>query len=125
MRYFLASGPTCWDDAHERLAAAGLLDDNATKTTDPGYWILVSAPHAFKEHLAASLPPRRKPRDVARTGRYVLDGGHTIVRDGEALVRLERVALGNERYVLSPHETDQLGARIVRLLNRRGFGDGA
>ncbi len=119
VRYFLASGPTRWDEAHERLAAAGLLDDNATKATDPGYWILVSAPHAFKEQLAETLPPRRKPRDAARTGSYALDGGRTIVRDGEALVRLERVDLGNERYALSPHETDQLGARIVRLLNKK------
>ena len=52
--------------------------------------------------------------------RYALEGGRVIARDGQALVRLERVDLGNERYALSPHETDKLGARIVRLLNRRG-----
>jgi len=120
VRYFLASAPIRWDDARDRLAAAGLLDENANKATDPGYWILVSAAHAFKEHLAEPLPPRRKPRDAARTGRYGLDGGREIVRDGEALVRLERVDLGDGRYALSPHETDQLGARIVRLLNKKG-----
>lgn len=120
VRYFLATAPIRWDDARDRLAAAGLLDENANKATDPGYWILVSAPHAFKEHLAEPLPSRRKPRDAARTGRYGLDGGRTIVRDGEALVRLERVDLGDGRYALSPHETDQFGARIVRLLNKKG-----
>jgi hypothetical protein len=120
VRWFLAKAPIRWDDARDRLAAAGILDEGATKASDPGYWILVSAPHAFKESQAEPLPPRRKPRDAARTGRYGLDGGRTIVRDGEALVRLERVDLGDERYALTPHETDQLGAQIVRLLNKRG-----
>ena len=32
----------------------------------------------------------------------------------------ERVDLGDARYELSPHETDELGAKLVRLLNRRG-----
>ena len=41
-------------------------------------------------------------------------------RDGEAIVRVERVDLGDQRYVLSPYETDQLTYRIVRLLNRHG-----
>lgn len=120
VRWFLANAPTRWDDARDRLAAAGILDESANKATDPGYWILVSAPHAFQEQHAEPLPRRRQPRDVARTGRYGLDGGRTIVRDGEALVRLERADLGDGRYVLSPHETDQLGARIVRLLNKKG-----
>jgi hypothetical protein len=59
-------------------------------------------------------------RDAAKRGRYALDGGRVIVRDGQPLVRIERVDLGDARYALSPHETDELGARIVRLLNRRG-----
>ena len=41
-------------------------------------------------------------------------------RDGQPLVRIERVDVGDARYALSPHETDELGARIVRLLNRPG-----
>ena len=121
-RWFLASRPTLWDAARDRLAAAGLLDESANKATDPNYWILVSSPNAFREDQAEPLPGRAvKPtRDVASGGRYVLDGGRVITRDGQSLVRLERVDLGDARYALSPHETDELGARIVRLLNRKG-----
>ena len=63
-------------------------------------------------------PATRRRRDAAPQ-RYALEGGRVIARDGQALVRLERVDLGNERYALSPHETDQLAARIVRLLPGR------
>ena len=120
-RWFLASRPTLWDAARDRLAAAGLLDENANAETDPNYWILISSPNAFKESQAEPLPSMVKgTRDVAKGGRYVLDGGRVITRDGQPLVRIERVDLGDARYELSPHETDELGARIVRLLNRKG-----
>ncbi len=122
-RWFLASRPTMWDAARDRLAGAGLLDENANNPTDPNYWILVSSPNAFREEKAEPLPGRtvKKARDTARgSSRYTLDGGRVIVRDGQPVVRIERVDLGDTRYALSPHETDELGARIVRLLNRRG-----
>lgn len=121
-RWFLASRPTLWDAARDRLATAGLLDENANEPTDPNYWILVSSPNAFREDQAEPLPgPAVNPtRDAAGGSRYVLDGGRVIARDGQPLVRIERVDLGDTRYALSPHETDKLGARIVRLLNRKG-----
>ena len=64
------------------------------------------------------IPTSTRHRDAKRTSRYALDDGRVIVRDGQAVVRLERVDLGDERYALSPHETDELAARIVKLLNR-------
>lgn len=121
-RWFSASRPTLWDAARDRLAEAGFLDETANKATDPNYWILTSSPNTFQEDKAEPLPGRapKAPRDAARTGRYTLDGGRVIVRAGQAVVRIERVDLGDARYALSPYETDELGARIVRLLNRRG-----
>jgi hypothetical protein len=115
-RWFTASRPTMWDAARDRLAAAGLLDLTANKATDPNYWILTSAAQAFREDKAEPMPPAKRTRDA----RYMLDGGRVIARDDQPIVRLERVDLGDARYILSPHETDELGARIVRLLNRRG-----
>ena len=122
IRYFLAGTPTLWDAARDRLADAGLLDESAENENDPNYWILISSPNSFREEEAEPLPPPSpdRIRDAARTSRYSLDGGRVIVRDGVPLVRLERVDLGDSRFALSPHETDKLGARIVRLLNRRG-----
>ena len=120
-RWFTASRPTMWDAARDRLAAAGILDLNANKATDPNYWILTSSANAFREDKVEPLPgPAKRTRDANRAGQYKLDGGRVIARDGQPLVRLERVDLGDDRYALSPHETDELGARIVRLLNRRG-----
>ncbi len=119
-RWFTASRPTMWDAARDRLAAAGLLDLNANKATDPNYWILISSANAFREDKAEPLPAEKRTRDARRAGRFALDGGRVIARDGQPLVRLERVDLGDDRYALSPYETDELAAKIVRLLNRRG-----
>lgn len=119
-RWFSASRPTLWDAARDRLAAAGLLDLDANKATDPNYWILTSAAQSFREDKAEPLPVAKRTRDASPAKRYVLDGGRVVARDGLPLVRLERVDLGDNRYALSPHETDELGARIVQALNRRG-----
>jgi len=119
-RWFTASRPTMWDAARDRLAAAGLLDLNANKATDPNYWILTSAAQSFREDKAEPLPAAKRTRDARGASRYTLDGGRVIKRDDQPLVRLERVDLGDERYALSPYETDELAAKIVRLLNRRG-----
>jgi hypothetical protein len=56
----------------------------------------------------------RRSRSVARYSRE----GRTILRDDEAVIAIERVDLGDHRYAITPHETDELVAEIVRLLNR-------
>ncbi len=74
-----------------------------------------SAPAPTSPALSArNATPSRPAR------RYALDGGRTILRDGQAIVRIERVDLGDARYVLPPTETDELGRRLVRLLNQAG-----
>jgi hypothetical protein len=122
MSWFRTDAPMTWHAARDQLAAANVIDRNAIGPKQAGYWKLVTDPRVFMPMRAKPLPaPTRAPRrDAVRTSRYALEGGRVIVRDGQAVVRLERVDLGDERYVLSPHETDELAARIVRLLNRHG-----
>lgn len=123
MSWFRTDAPMTWQAVRDQLAAAKVIDRNAMAPKQAGYWKLVTDPRVFMPMRAKPLPAptRTRPRDAAaRTSRYALEGGRVIVRDGQAVVRLERVDLGNERYALSPHETDELAARIVRLLNRRG-----
>ncbi len=120
VRWFQAGAPIRWDDARDRLAAAGLLDLDANKPMDPGYWILVTSPNAFQESRAEPMPPRRKPRGASRTTKRYTREGRTILRDGEAIVHVDRVDLGNERYAMSPHHADRLTERMVRLLNTHG-----
>lgn len=119
VRWFQASAPTLWDDARDRLAAASLLDLDANKPMDPGYWILVTSPNAFNEAKAEPLPTRRKPRGAANAKRYTTEG-RRILRDGEPILYVDRVDLGDERYAISPHHADLLTERMVRLLNKHG-----
>jgi len=122
MSWFRTDAPMTWKAARDQLAAAKVIDRNAIGPKQAGYWRLVTDPRVFMPMRAKPLPipASTRPRDAARTSRYALEGGRVIVRDGQPVVRLERVDLGDERYALSPHETDELAARIVRLLNRRG-----
>lgn len=120
VRWFKASRPTMWDAARDRLAEAGLLDPDAKKPMDAGYWILVTSPQAFKEERAEPLPAPKRRRGSARaTQRYTLEG-RTVLRDGEAILYVDRVDLGDARYAISPHHADLLAQRMVRLLNRHG-----
>jgi len=48
--------------------------------------------------------------------RYVLEG-RTILQDGQPIVRIERVDLGDHRFASTPYETDVFARRIVDLLN--------
>ncbi len=64
--------------------------------------------------VAAARRNARKRRAVET--RYTREG-RTILRDGEPIVRIERVDLGDQRYAISPHETDLLSHQIVDLLN--------
>ena len=120
MSWFRTDAPMTWKAARDQLAAANVIDRNAIAPKQAGYWKLVTDPRVFLPMRAKPLPipASTRHRDAKRTSRYALDGGRVIVRDGQAVVRLERVDLGDERYALSPHETDELAARIVKLLNR-------
>ncbi len=122
MRWFRTDAPMTWRAVRDQLAAANFIDPSAIAPKQAGYWKLVTDPRVFMPMRAKSLPARasKQHRDAARPSRYTIEGGRVIVRDGRPLVRLERVDLGDARYELSPHETDELGAQIVRLLNRRG-----
>ncbi|MBA3673198.1 MAG: hypothetical protein H0W68_14400 [Gemmatimonadaceae bacterium] len=120
MSWFRTDTPMTWRAARDQLATANLIDPAAIAPKQAGYWKLVSDPRVFMPMRAKRLPAPKRHRDAARTKRYALEGGRVIVRDGQPLVRLERVDLGDVRYALSPHETDELSALIVRLLNRRG-----
>lgn len=56
-------------------------------------------------------------RNARRTApRYARDG-RTIVRDGQPIITITRVDLGDQRFAITPYETDQLTGRIVDLLN--------
>lgn len=65
------------------------------------------------------LPVPKRPRDARATQRYTLEG-RTILRDGQAILFMDRVDLGDARYALSPYHADLLAQRIVRLLNKHG-----
>lgn len=120
-RWFRTEAPMTWQAARDQLTAANLVDVDAIAPNQAGYWKLVTDPRVFMPMRASSFPaPATRRRRDAAPQCYALEGGRILARDGQALVRLERVDLGDERYALSPHETDQLAARIVRLLNRRG-----
>lgn len=120
MSWFRTDAPMTWQAARDQLAAANVIDRNAIAPKHAGYWKLVTDPRVFMPMRARPLPmpTSTRRRDGKRTSRYALDGGRVIVRDGQAVARLERVDLGDERYALSPYETDELAARIVKLLNR-------
>lgn len=118
-RWFRPDAPMTWQAARDQLIAAGLIDRDAISPNQAGYWRLVTDSRVFTPTRAKAMPVARH-RDAASSARFTLDGGRVIVRGGEPLVRLERVDLGDNRYALSPYETDQLATRIVRSLNRRG-----
>lgn len=119
VRYFKANPPTTWEDARDRLAAAKILDRNALSPNGAGAWRLVTDPARFRTDRVEPLPEATRRGAANTKKRYALEG-RTILRDGEAIARLDRVDLGDQRYALSPHETDRLAERLVRLLNQHG-----
>lgn len=116
VRWFYADAPTTWDDARDRLAAARLIDLRDRSPHLASAWKLVTDPRVFDAERAKPLPGGT--RDAARSARYSLEG-RTILRDGEAILHLDRVDLGDERYAITPHAADVLAQQIVDLLNRR------
>lgn len=122
--WFSAPSPTTWEDARDRLAAAGVLDPRVVSPHSPGYWKLTTEPGVFKADLAIPLPPLvgGKPRGARRTAKRYAREGRRILRDGQPLVTVERIGSDSEGYSVSPHEADRIADRIVRLLNRQGDG---
>lgn len=119
VRWFYTERPILYSQALERLDEAGLLDAAANLPLQPGYWILVTSPQAFNEAKAEPLPRARRRRGAARAGQRYTTEGRTILRDGEPILYVDRVDLGDGRYALSPHHADLLTQRMVRLLNKR------
>lgn len=86
------------------------------------------APTAVYLELAAALQRagitlRLAPRRNARGARgrrvrpqYTREG-RRILRDGEPVLHLDRVDLGDQRHAISPHEADALAEKVVDLLN--------
>lgn len=123
VRYFTAEPPTTWEDARDRLRAAKLLDPDAHSPNLAGAWRLVVDPARFRADRAEPLPGETRRRDASRAPRgkqrYSREG-RTILRDGEEILRIDRVDQGDGRYGVSPHQADQLTERVVRLLNKHG-----
>lgn len=120
VRYFKAEPPTTWEDARDRLRAAKLIDLDAQSPNLAGAWRLVVDPARFRADRAEPLPGESRRRDASRGKQRYSREGRTILRDGEQIVRIDRVDQGNERYALSPYEADRLTERVVRLLNKHG-----
>ncbi len=119
LRWFRADPPTTWQDARDRLAKAGILDKRSIAPRDAGYWKLVTDARVFKAEGAEPLPGELTPRGADGAKRFSV-AGRTISRDGDPILHLERVDLGDARYAISPHHADLLAQRIVRLLNQHG-----
>lgn len=130
--WFRAAPPTTWEDARDRLVATGFIDLTSAKFGPAfGTWALTTEPRFFNERKAQPLPPasarneesgdREPARRRTRRGgkgqpRYTTEG-RRILRDGEPIVLVERVDLGDHRFALSPYETDQFVRRMTKLLN--------
>ena len=69
--------------------------------------------------ITLRLAPRRNGRNTRGRRdrpRYIREG-RRILRDGEPLLSLDRVDLGDQRFAITPHEADALAQRVVDLLN--------
>jgi hypothetical protein len=118
VRWFRAASPITWQDARDRLAAESIIDKRSIAPGSAGYWKLVTDERTFDEQRAEPLP-ESKPRGAPGAKRFALEG-RTISRDGQPVLHLERVDLGDANYAISPHHADLLAQRIVRLLNQQG-----
>jgi len=95
------------DRQHDEPVATDQVLAEATNSTTAAPAQPVSSP---------SQVSARNARSSRGAHRYTREG-RTILRDGVAVLQLARVDLGDQRYAISPHETDVLVAQIVRLLN--------
>jgi hypothetical protein len=110
-------------DAIERMALAAPGD---TYGDNRAFWSTLEVAAVTLDDQAAPVPNSdawqrlldelgTRPRN-ASADEYALED-RTILRDGEEVMKLSRVDLGDERYATSPYEFDRLARRIVRLLN--------
>lgn len=120
VRWFRAESPITWETARDRLATARILDPRMTGPSMAGYWRLTAEPRVFDRDRAEPLPDAPRPRGAARTTPRFTREGRTILRDGVAILYVDRVDLGDQRFAISPHHADVMTERMVRLLNRKG-----
>ena len=137
------TGATAPTPCSLRLDAQGLTSDGApidiptavAKCQAAGRADLVigdDAPSSVSADLAAAFKSggilvnqrrnarsRRGARRRQARSRYSREG-RTILRDGQRVLQLERVDLGDQRFGLTPHEADVLTQRVVDLLNGSG-----
>ncbi len=109
-------------NAVTRCQAAGRADlviaDDAPSSISADLAAAFSAAGILINQRRNARGSRRARRRQARA-RYSREG-RTILRDGQPVVHLERVDLGDHRFAMTPHETDVLAQRVVDLLNRSG-----
>jgi hypothetical protein len=95
------------------LTTAALLLGGGLAGYALGHW-LDRGDDPVSSPSQVSVRNARSPRAARRYTRK----GRTIFRDGVAVIDVVRVDLGDQRYAISPHETDVLTEQIVKLLNR-------
>ncbi len=103
-----------------RCQAAGRADlviaDDAPSAASAELSVALGAAGILIHSRRNGRRPGTGRRGAARV-RYRREG-RTILRDGDAVLRLERVDLGDQRFAITPHEADVLSQHIVELLNR-------
>lgn len=110
----LVDVPSAVDRCKSARAAELVLADDAPTE------VYVRLAAALQEAgITLRLSPRRNRRRNGRGRRYSRQG-RTILRDGEPVLYLDRVDLGDQRFATTPHEADRLAQRVVDLLNGSG-----
>lgn len=111
-------------DGSDDFATGALYLGAGAAALAVGQWLVSRSPEPTPAPTSSVAPPVASPSTVpARNARatrgaarYIREG-RTILRDGEAVLSIERVDLGDHRYAITPHEADVLVEQIVRLLN--------
>jgi hypothetical protein len=106
-----------------KCQAAGRADlviaDDAPSTVSADLAAAFNAAGILVNQRRNGRAPRRRARRRAGRAGYTRDG-RTILRDGQPVLHLERVDLGDQRFAVTPHEADVLAQRVVDLLNTAG-----
>ncbi len=110
--------------ANDALTTGALLLGGGLAGYAVGHWLDrrddEPSPPAGARPVDKSVPSPSPgdPRNARGSRRWSREG-RTLLRDGVATFQIVRVDLGDQRYAMSPHETDVLAEQIVRLLNGR------